>query len=103
MFEAFIDNLFMTRKNDPSDSERVERSIERPDSVVERLYNEELDRIGPLGRLRRGLRLCEEVRRMMLFSIRKAAPEISERELHRQVAMRMYLSDDRLQEILRRV
>ena len=84
-------------------TENVERSIERPDSLVERMYNDELDRLGPSGRLKKGLRMCAEVRGMVSFQIRQALPEISERELRRQLAMRMYLSDEGVQELLRRL
>ena len=81
----------------------MERSIERPDSLVERMYDQAMDRLGPLGRLERGFRMYAEARQMLSYWIQQASPGLSERELRRQVAMRFYLTDDRTQDMLRKM
>ena len=93
----------VARTNKADESENVERFVERPDSAVERMYNEELDRIGPIARLQRSLRMCHEVRRMMIHAIRKESPEASEREIYRNLAMKLYQLDKRILESLRQI
>ena len=93
----------MTRTNKADESDNVERFVERPDSAVERMYNEELDRIGPVARLRRSLRMSNEIRRMMIHAIRKESPGASEREIYRHLAMKLYQLDKRTLESLRQI
>ena len=81
----------------------VNRSIENPDSYVQRMYDQALDRMGPQRRVQKSFSMHMEVSQMIAFSIRSSDPEISERELKRRVAMRMYLSDDRTQVLLEKL
>ena len=81
----------------------VERDINFEDPVIQRKYEEAMERLGSAGRVERSLGLLAEIYRMLEHCISREQQGISGRELRRQVALRLYRGDEvatrRLQEI----
>ena len=81
----------------------VERDLDFEDPVLQRKYEEAMERMGPSGRVERTLDLLVEMYRMLAHVISLERPEISQRELRRLVALKLYQGDEmatkRLKEI----
>jgi hypothetical protein len=69
---------------------------------IEDAYFQAWGRVGGAGRLRRTFSLSAEFWGMLEFQIRKEHPEISDREVKRLTAKRMYFFDDAAQRLLDR-
>ncbi|MGP0068329.1 MAG: nucleotidyl transferase AbiEii/AbiGii toxin family protein [Isosphaeraceae bacterium] len=67
---------------------------------IEDAYFQAWGKIGGAGRLRRTFSLSAEFWGMIEFQIRKEQPGVSDREVKRLTAKRMYLSDDAAQRLL---
>lgn len=72
-------------------------------SLIETKYNEAIDRMSGKERVERTLSLYNSIYEIVAFQIEKEFPALSERELKRKIAERMYLSDRATQELLRRI
>jgi hypothetical protein len=68
--------------------------------TVEEVYHQAWGKVGGVGRLRRTFSLFAEFWKMLEFQIRVRHPELSNRELNRSVAKRMYTSDAAAQSLL---
>jgi hypothetical protein len=72
-------------------------------SLVEQKYNEALDKMSGRERVERTLSLFGSICEMLTLQVSKEFPELTERELRKKVAERLYLSDKGAQELLKRV
>jgi hypothetical protein len=71
-------------------------------STVEDAYFQAWGKAGGAGRVRRAGLLHGDVRRMIELQIQRTHPELSDGEVQRRTAKRMYLSDDAVQPLLDR-
>lgn len=62
-------------------------------SLVEQKYNEALDRMSGMERLRRTLSLFGSICEMLTLQVVKDNPGLNEREIRLKVAARLYASD----------
>ncbi|MCX6115114.1 MAG: hypothetical protein NTV65_07870 [Proteobacteria bacterium] len=72
-------------------------------SLVEQKYNEALDKMSGRDRVERTLSLFGSICEMLTLQVSKEFSELTERELRKKVAERLYLSDKGAQELLKRV
>ena len=72
----------------------VERDIDFEDPVLQCKYEEAMERLGPSGRVERTLGLLVEMYRMLAHVISSEHPGVSDRELKRLVALRLYQGDE---------
>ncbi|MEI6517994.1 MAG: hypothetical protein WCN89_04805 [bacterium] len=72
-------------------------------SLVEQKYNEALDKMSGRERVERTLSLFGSICEMLTLQVSKEFSELTERELRKKVAERLYLSDKGAQELLKRV
>lgn len=72
----------------------VERDINFEDPVIQRKYEEAMERLGPAGRVQRSFSLLVQIYKMLMHSVSKENTGISERELRRLVALRLYQGDE---------
>ena len=72
-------------------------------SLVELKYNEALDKMSGRERVERTLSLFGSICEMLTLQVSKEFSELTERELRKKVAERLYLSDKGAQELLKRV
>lgn len=71
----------------------IERDIDFVDPLLQRKYEKALEQKGPAWRVTRSLTLLSEFCQMLAHMIAKEEPNISERELRRRVALRLYQGD----------
>lgn len=81
----------------------VERDINFEDPVIQRKYEDAIEKLGPAGRLTRTFSLLAQMHGMLAQVISLEHPELSHRELRRQVAQRLYLSDATIQSALEKL
>jgi hypothetical protein len=72
-------------------------------SLVEEAYFQAWGKVGGVGRLRRTFSLFANLRDMYELQVKREKPGLSDRELKRQIAKRMYISDDPAQGLLDRM
>ena len=72
-------------------------------SLVEQKYNAALDKMSGRERVERTLSLFGSICEMLTLQVSKEFSELTERELRKKVAERLYLSDKGAQELLKRV
>ncbi len=69
--------------------------------LIERLYNEHLDRMTGTERVARTCELFDGVVAMLEHQIRQEDPDISEREMRLRTSEILYLNDEGAQRLLR--
>ncbi len=69
-------------------------------NLIERLYNENLDRMTGPQRVARTCELLEGVMAMIEHQVRQEDPEVSDRELKLRTAEILYLNDPETQRLL---
>jgi hypothetical protein len=69
-------------------------------SVVEDAYFQFWGKAGGVARLRRACSLFSNMREMLELQVRRDKPGLSDHELTRQLAKRLYFSDERAQSLL---
>ena len=72
-------------------------------SLVEQKYNEALDRMTGRERVERTFSLFGSICEMLRLQISREFSHLSEREIRRKVAERLYLSDKGALELLKRL
>ena len=72
-------------------------------SLVERKYNEALDRMSGRQRVERAVSLFGSVCEMLTLQVSREFGHLNEREIRKRVAERLYLSDRGVQALLERV
>jgi hypothetical protein len=69
-------------------------------SKVEAQYDQYWREAGGMARIQRTASLYASFREMLEFQVRKANPDLSDREVTIRAARRMYLSDEAVQRLL---
>jgi hypothetical protein len=72
-------------------------------SLIEQKYNEALDRMSGAQRVERTFSLFGSICEMLTLQVSKEFSSLTERELRKKVAERLYLSDRGAQELLKKV
>jgi len=72
-------------------------------SLVEQKYHEALDGMTGQERLERTFSLFGSICEMLTLQVSREFSALGERELRKKVAERLYLSDEGVQELLKRV
>ena len=72
-------------------------------SLIEQKYNEALDQMSGIERVERTFSLFGSICEMLTLQVSKEFSKLSERELRKKVAERLYLSDKGAQELLKKV
>ena len=70
---------------------------------IEKRYNEALDQMSGRQRVERTLSLYDSICEMLTLQVKREFSGLSERQLRKKVAERLYLSDLGAQELLKRV
>ena len=72
-------------------------------SMVEQRYNEKLDQMSGRQRVERSVSLFGSICEMLTLQVFREFGQLSEREVRKKVAERLYLTDKGAQELLKRV
>jgi hypothetical protein len=72
-------------------------------SLIERKYNEALDRMSGRQRVERTASLFGSICEMLTLQVARECGQVAEREIRKKVAERLYLSDMGAQELLKKV
>ena len=72
-------------------------------TFVEEKYLEALEKMGGQGRLDRTLSLIVEMHEMLSFQISKEFQNLTEKQLRKRVAEKMYMSDKAVLKLLKNV
>jgi len=74
-------------------TEMLERDVNFEDPVLQKKYEEAMERLGPAGRVARSASLFSQMYRMIGYTVAKENPQLSTRELRRRIALRLYQGD----------